>query len=347
MKIKPIEQAAITALQECLEKIPFLQMGRIENPNTNLGSEIRIEIRAQGQPRLLLAQVKNNGQPRLARLAVYELKDRLAGKADAYGIFIAPYISPNAAKICEDAGIGYLDLAGNCLLSFETIYIRQTGAANPKVQKRDLRSLYSPKAERILRVLLNEPRRIWKTAELAQAAEVSFGQVANVKKLLLDREWLRLETDGMRLGNPTALLDEWAQTYNFRRNQVIDCYALAEIPEIEALLAEACQQRGIRYALTSFSSAARLAPMVRYPKASVYVDGDIEPLVKELDWKPVSSGANVSILYPYDSGVFSGARDVDEITITAPVQTFLDLQSMRGRGQEAAQAVRKEMEKKW
>ncbi len=151
MKKEPIEQTAITALQGCLEKIPFLQIDRIESPKANKGGDIQIEIRVQGQPRLLLVQVKNNGQPRIARLAVYELKDRLAGKSDAYGIIIAPYISPDAGKICEDAGIGYLDLAGNCLLSFETIYIRQTGAPNPKVQKRDLRSLYSPKAERILR----------------------------------------------------------------------------------------------------------------------------------------------------------------------------------------------------
>lgn len=347
MKKEPIEQTAITALQECLEKIPFLQIDRIESPKANSGIDIQVEVRVQGQTRLLLAQVKNNGQPRIARFAAYELKDHLGRKSDAYGIFIAPYISPDAGKICEDAGIGYLDLAGNCLLSFETIYIRQTGAPNPKVQKRDLRSLYSPKAERILRAMLTEPQRIWKTVELAQAAEVSLGQVANVKKLLLDREWIRVETDGMRLGNPTALLDEWAQTYNFRRNQVFDCYALAEIPEIEAQLAEACQQRGIRYELTAFSSAARIAPMVRYQKASVYVDGDIGRLVKELDWKPVPSGANISLLLPYDDGVFYGLKDVDEIAIASPVQTFLDLQNYRGRGQEAAQAVRKEIEKTW
>ena len=347
MKKEPIEQAAITALQGCLEKIPFLQIDRIESPKANNGSDIQVEVHVQGQTRLLLAQVKNNGQPRIARLAAYELKDCLGRTPDAYGIFIAPYISTEAGKICEDAGIGYLDLAGNCLLSFETIYIRQTGAPNPKVQKRDLRSLYSPKAERILRTMLTEPQRIWKTAELAQAAEISLGQVANVKKLLLDREWIRVETAGMCLGNPTSLLDEWAQTYNFQRNRVFDCYALAEIPEIEAQLAEACQQQGIRYALTGFSSAARISPMVRYQKASIYVDGDIGRLVKELDWKLVSSGANISLLLPYDDGVFYGLKDIDGIAIASPVQTFLDLQNYRGRGQEAAQSVRKEMEKTW
>lgn len=343
MKNQPLEQSAIAVLQECLEGIPFLHIDRIDGP----GADPQVWVRVQGQLRLLLVQIKNNGQPRLARLAVYELKERLGGKPEAYGIFIAPYISPAAGKICEDAGIGYLDLAGNCLLSFETIYIRQNGAPNPKIQKRDLRSLYSPKAERILRAMLNDPQRIWKTAELAQAVDVSLGQVANVKKILLNREWVRVQPDGMRLGNPDALLNEWAQSYNFQRNQVIDCYALAEIPEIEAQLAEICQQIEARYALTGFSSAARIAPMVRYQKASAYVDGDIDMLIKTLEWKPVPSGANISLLLPYDEGVFYNTRIVDEIMIAAPLQTYLDLQYYRGRGQEAAQAIRKEMEKAW
>jgi hypothetical protein len=38
--------------------------------------------------------------------------------------------------------------------------------------------------------MLTKPRRAWKITELAQAVDVSLGQVANVKKLLADREWL-------------------------------------------------------------------------------------------------------------------------------------------------------------
>ena len=347
VKDRSLEQAAVNALKECLEGIPFLRIDQIEQLGPDLGPDIRARVFIRGQARMLLAEVKHNGQPRIARLAIYELKDRLKGKTDAYGIFIAPYITPEAGKICEEAGIGYLDLAGNCLFSFETIYIRQTGASNPKIQKRDLRSLYSPKAERLLRVLLNKPQRLWKITELAQAAEVSLGQVANVKKLLLDREWASAPAGGLRLTNPGALLDEWAQAYAFRRNNELDCYALAEIPEIEAQVAATCQQLGMRYALTGFSSAARIAPMVRYQKASAYLRGNIDLFLELSEWKPVSSGANVSLLIPYDDGVFNGLQDVDEILIVSPVQTYLDLQSYRGRGQEAAQAVRQEMEKSW
>jgi len=294
-----------------------------------------------------MAEVKNNGQPRFARLAVYELKDRLGSQTMAYGVFIAPYISPEAGKICEEAGIGYLDLAGNCLISFETIYIHKTGIPNPKIQKRELRSLYSPKAERVLRVLLTEPKRTWKMSELAQASEVSLGQVANVKKLLLDREWISTSANGMRLARPSELLDEWTQEYNFERNEVLDYYAMAEIPEIEGHLAETCQKLGLKYALTGSSSAARIAPMVRYQRASAYVRGDLSILIQALGWKPVSSGANISLLRPYDEGVLYGAEGIEGVYITAPVQTYLDLQSFRGRGQEAAQAVRKEMEISW
>lgn len=347
MKEQVIEQSALDALRGYLEKVPFVQIDRIVRTAPGGVGDIEVWLRFRDRSFLLLIEVKNNGQPRLARQAVYELRHSLKDQGDAYGVFIAPYISPRAGAICEDAGIGYLDLAGNCLLSFDTVYIRQVGAPNPDIQRRFLRTVYSPKAERVLRALLIEPRRTWKITEMSLVAGVSLGQVANVKKLLLDREWLNISPDGMRLADPAALLDEWAQAYSFQRNKVQDFYALAELPDVEAQLADTCQQMGVQYALNGFSSAARIAPMVRYQKASAYVNGDIDALVKRLGWKAVASGANVSLLIPYDGGVFYGVNNVDEIAITAPVQTYLDLQNYRGRGQEAAEAVRREMENTW
>jgi hypothetical protein len=240
-----------------------------------------------------------------------------------------------------------LDLAGNCLLSFETIYVHREGKPNSNIQRRELRSLYSPKAERILRVLLSRPQQGWKTETLAEAAQVSFGQVANVKKFLADREWLAQNGDGIRLKDPGTVLDEWATQYRFSRNQVMDFYSLSEVADCEYQLAEACQRQGIRYALTAFSGAARLAPAVRYQRAVAYVDGDTNTLITSLGWKPVTSGANVSILVPYDEGVFFENREVGGTQLAAPVQIYLDLQNYRGRGQEAAQAIRKVIEQSW
>lgn len=347
MKEKDVILSAQTVLRSCLEQVPFLEIRAMQLSDLDIGLNIILEVRIDDKDRDLIVAVKNNGQPRIARLVTYQLKDVISQKPNAYGIFLAPYISSEAGKICEENGIGYLDLAGNCLISFDTVYIRQNGAKNLDVPRREYRSLYSPKGERILRVLLDQPKRTWKTAELAQAADVSLGQVANIKKLLLDREWLRDFMNGIALSNPSALIDEWSQSYNFQRNKAIECYALAEIAEIEAQVAETCRNLDIRYALTGFSSAARIAPMVRYQKASIYIDGDISSVINTLGWKAVSSGSNVSLLIPYDEGIFLGNSEIDSMMIVSPVQTYLDLQSGHGRGQEAAEAVRVVMEKTW
>jgi hypothetical protein len=226
MKIKMGEEAAFQALKECLEKIPFLQLADVPAVENASRPDFRMEVRIQNRSITILVEYKSNGQPRLAREAALQIKYWLDKGEGDYGVFTAPYISPDAAAICKDAGIGYLDLAGNCLLSFETIYVYRDGKPNSNIQRRELRSLYSPKAERLLRVLLSRPQQSWKTEALAEAAQVSFGQVANVKKFLADREWLVLNGDGIRLKNLGAVLDEWAAQYRFSRNQVMDFYTL-------------------------------------------------------------------------------------------------------------------------
>jgi hypothetical protein len=347
MKTETGQEAAFQALRNCLEEIPFLQLADVPAIENAFKPDFRMGIRIQNRSLTILAEYKSSGQPRLAREAALQIKNWLdIGQGD-YGVFTAPYISPEAAAICKDAGIGYLDLAGNCLISFETIYVHREGKPNSNIQRREQRSLYSPKAERILRVLLSRPQQGWKTETLAEAAQVSFGQVANVKKFLADHEWLTQNGDGIRLKDPGTVLDEWAAQYRFSRNQVVDYYALAEVAECEYQLAEACQRQGMRYALTAFSGAARLAPAVRYQRAVVYVDGDLDSLTNSLGWKPVTSGSNVSILVPYDEGVFFENREVGGTQLAAPIQIFLDLQNYRGRGQEAAQAIRKVIEQSW
>lgn len=173
------------------------------------------------------------------------------------------------------------------------------------------------------------------------------GQVSNVKKLLADREWLAPDSSGIRLSNPGAVLDAWAGQYRFRRNQVQEYYALAEVAECENQLADACQKQGTRYALTAFSGAARLAAAVRYQRVVAYIDGDLDALTASLGWKQVTSGANISLLIPYDEGVFFDSRDVEGTQLVTPVQIYLDLQAYRGRGQEAAQAMRKVIDHSW
>ena len=332
-----VEAAAITALRDCLADVP---LGSLEQQqSTSTGPGWIGKFRSPAGEWVLLLEAKPSGQPRFARDAANQLL-RYAGQyPNAVPVFAAPYISPAAADLLAREGIGHVDLAGNCRLVFGTVYIRRQDWPNKLVQRRELRSLYSPKAERVLRALLLEPHRPWKVQPLARAAGVSIGQVSNVKRLLEDREWIGREGRGIVLREPAKLLEEWGRNYRFDRNTVRDFYSLDTPVQVEARLAAACGDAGAEYALTGFSAAARLAPMVRYQRSTAYVGAQVDDISARLGLKAVSSGANVSLIEPYDGGVLAGSRDVDGIRIASAVQTYLDLLSLKGRGEEAAQAI--------
>lgn len=336
------------SLKSCLQCIPFLEIESLER-EIKVGDaciDIVATVRVAKQRQRLALEVKNNGQPRVARAAAYRLAHVLKSDTRLYGVFAAPYISPRTAGICAQEKIGYLDLAGNCRLTFGQVYIEQGGNPNPFAQKRDLRSLYSPKAARVLRVLLTDSKRPWRTQALAEEADVSLGQIANVKRLLEDREWLKSSNAGLLLKDPGSLLTEWSENSNYRKNILRNYYTLKTIAEIEADLAMACDGEGIKYALTGFAGAVRYAPSVRYQRAMAYVSRDVEIIAEKLLLKEVTSGANVTLFVPYDEGVFYGTRQIDDICIASPVQVYLDLIELKGRGPEAAQAILDEVIKR-
>jgi hypothetical protein len=339
---KNLGKSAKAALLSCLSKIPFIEVMDIQQSSDEAIDplfDITIKIRLADRVLNLVAEVKSSGQPRLAREAVNQLlryKDRIP---DAYFVFIAPYVSPRAAEICESDGIGYLDLSGNCLLSFDNVFIQKADYPNQFKEKRDLKSLYTPKAERILRVLLCNPGKKWKIKELAVESGVSLGQASNVKKILFDRELISGERGGFSLKDPLTLLHEWAENYDYRKNVIQEFYSLKSVTDIENALAAYCNIRKIKYALTGFSGAARIKPAVRYKKAMVYAADLDEEAFSEISLKLVKSGGNLLLFTPYDEGLFYGSAEVDEIQIVSEIQLYLDVQGFRGRGEEAGEVL--------
>ncbi len=56
-----------------------------------------------------------------------------------------------------------------------------------------------------------------------------------------------------------------------------------------------------------------------------------------LGLKNVSTGPNVTLLEPYDEGVFYKTTYYGQFPVVSPVQLYLDLNGYKGRGEEAAQ----------
>lgn len=334
-----IVQNAADALWRVLEEAPFVTMRPVEvgAPQRCNAADLVFDLELPGGDRTVIVEAKRSGQPRLARDAVNQLLRWVGTSSGGYGVFAAPYISPRGAEICRDAGVGYVDFSGNCRLCFDGVYIERKGNPNKFAEKRELRSLYAPKASRILRVLLTNPGRRWKVQEISREADVSLGHVSNVKQLLEDREWVSAQKEGMALTDPEDLLREWAENYSYRDNAAQDYYSMREIPDLEQQLAAACEGAGQRCAFTMFSGAVRLGVAARYKRVFAYVEGDWEDIASQVGLKRVSGGANVSLMTPYDAGVFYGGEECDGVYVPSAVQVFLDLKDYRGRGEETAE----------
>ena len=335
-----VEREAKNAILASLGDVPFVKIEIVSSPVLSPGCNPDFYIATQIENKTcnLIVEVGTNGEPRFARQAVNHIFRCRSEFPGDYPIFIAPYISPRSAAICLEADIGYIDFAGNCHLSFQNIYVHKEGNPNPYTNKRYLKSLYSPKAERILRVLFMSGPREWKVEELAKEASVSLGQVSNVKKLLADREWINSQPVGFALSEPYELLEEWSQNYNYQRNKISEFYTTRSSGDIEISLERFCREEKWLFGLTSISGAAYFPPSARYQRMVAYVKGDVNEIISKFDLEPISRGANVILLEPYDEGVFYESQSRSGAEVVSPVQIYLDLKNFGELGQEAAES---------
>lgn len=345
------DKEAQNRLRETLAGVPFVSIGIAEAPSLFglLGPRspaFLLPLQAGDARWRLACEVKNQLQPRQARAAVLEINDYLRALADpkVYPVLMAPYISPEVAEICRQAGVGHADFAGNCRLVFGQVFIERFGAANPKVEKRGLRSLFAPKAARIMRCLLREPGRIWRVAELSRESDTSLGQVSNVRKALLDREWAEARADGLILTQPSALLDAWRDAYEKRRTQRNRYYTMLRGDALEQAIKAALNAagQGEHALLASFSAAQWLAPFARYPTQMFYADEVGESILQQwLQLEPVTKGENVIIERPADAGLLADRGEAAPgLWCTGLAQTYLDLYAAGERGAEAAEHLR-------
>jgi len=302
-----------------------------------------------GNKYTLIFEIKNIGLPKYVRMAANQLQEIIGERKRLYGIFGAPYVSEESEKICRSSNIGYLDLAGNCFFSFDGLYINIKGNPNPFPEKRPIKSIFSKKSSRITRILLDNPGREWYVKDLANEAGISIGLVSKVKKRLEEYNYIeKSESQKFYLSNPESLLQRWLKNYSYKKNSSVAFYSLNDIKTIEKNLADFCDSNDIRYAFTLTSGASRIAPFLRYNKVFAYIEDSVESIAKDLGWEKVSTGANISILSPYDSGIFYGLQKSESLKIVSDIQLYLDLKNYKQRGEEAAEFLKeKRLEPKW
>jgi predicted transcriptional regulator len=344
-----LSRANVVKIESIRQNVPFSAVKNSGNSRVDIDIVVKLRSSSSRESQVLIAEVKKDGQPRYANQAVNQLLRFKSEYPDAYFIFMAPFISRTSAEICKSEGIGYIDFSGNCYISTKNIFIERMNYPSLFQEKRELRSIFTPKASRVLRVLLNDPGKTWKIQDIAKEANISIGLASNLKKKLSEQEFIEEKDGGIILSTPDKLLNKWAENYSYRKNEIKLFYSMNSIPEIEAEVAGACSQAGIKYALTGFSGADRLAPFVRYQQAMIYIESSrAYEILEKLNLKQTERGANLGLWIPYDEFFFYGAKNIDGINVAMPEQIYLDLKNYPGRGAEASEAILEEVIKtKW
>jgi len=344
------EGRIVALLRELCARVPFLKVKSFKPVQEVFGSQPDwlVEVKAGDRSWVWVVEGKRHGQPREVRSGLLQLQrflDQTKAK-NCYGVLVAPFLSEESARLCVEAGMGYADLAGNARLSFDQVFIETHGADNPFRVKRHLRSLFSAKAGRVLRVLLTPPLRAWKVTELEALAGVSLGQVSNVRKLLLDREWAAVGEAGMRLSKPEELARAWQDSYEPRPRSRETAYTLLHGEALDAAMRAALAEagNGEHAVLASYSAARWFAPYARQATQFVYADTEGAKILKRhLQLQPVERGENVVLLEPHEDDVFAGRVEAAPgIWCSGLVQTWLDLSVAGERGGEAAEHLLRE-----
>lgn len=349
MKSTFLEAFAVSALRAVFSGVSTIKIQKVLSHPKFKGTNhfkpaFKINLVVADQTWSLIAQVNEIPVgPKQAHNFIDELKsieEQLSLKRN-YPVLIAPWLSPEVVAICAEAGVGTLDLEGNCRLAFGTVFIERTGHSAPPAQRREARALFAPKSARVLRVLLRDPSQAWKTEDLAAAAQVSLGHISNTRQELLERELAEKVVGGLRLTKPRRLLEAWQKEYKQSRVQRQGFYTLLHGEALDAGIVRALEasEKGAHAVLAASSAARWLAPYLRTSSHFFYADGPgVQALTEGLHLEPVSKGENIVIYLEPDEGVFMDRLEAaPEIWTTGLVQTYLDLCVGGERGLEAAQ----------
>src|SRR5436853_5094859 len=261
LKSEEVRRQVAQRLRELLPRAK----GWEESADTKVGGQVAdllTRFQLAGQEHTLVVEVTPLGQPRQIRAAVTRLNDIRRELPGAYPVAGAVYIGPQSARILKSNNLGFVDLSGNCYLAFENVLIEKEGKRNVRPSTRPLRSLFAPRATRVVRVLLVEPGRAWRLEELGRAAEVSLGHSHNVIKRLEELAWVeRDENQRIRLGKPADLLERWCESYTYRANEM-SAYAAPErvTRAFMSAIARAATAGGRRYAFTLNAGVSLVAP---------------------------------------------------------------------------------------
>lgn len=246
--------------------------------------------------------------------------------------------TPTAERLAQ-AGVNFVDLAGNAHLHTEDFFLFIHGRETTKPLMRQGRGeanpLAAPAALRIVYVLLARPHREWKIIQLANATRVALGWTHAVVRALIDGGIVRrIKPRGpILVTSPDELQERWVTDYGtiLRPHLVLGTFAPIEAkePAPEAAVAQLRNvlptfDPGRRVAVGGTWGADALVHFYRGPRLVIYIDPPVRDWLQPLRLVPDERGP-ITLLAPVAPLMWEDVRTTDGIPVAPPLLLYADL----------------------
>ncbi|MBI5316381.1 MAG: hypothetical protein HZB34_10455 [Nitrospirae bacterium] len=212
-------------IASALERLKAVHPLRVMNLRQEINARDRgwdgeVTIKTKGGAYRYLFEVKAHLRPQaIHHLLIRANADRKRWDKTTELLLLADYVNPLLAGQLKNAGINFIDTAGNLFLKrAPELYLYVEGKKPPASQKDKPTRLFQPSGLALLFGLLIEPESInLPYRNLASVNGVALGTVGWVKRDLKEQGYLEpIGTDRFRLIRRKELFERWVQGYASR-----------------------------------------------------------------------------------------------------------------------------------
>lgn len=174
-------------------------------------------------------------------------------------LVVVPFMGEVGCKVCEEAGVAWIDLSGNARIVAPPIRVIVEGKPNRFKTVGRPRSVFAPKRARLVRWLLVHADEFITQREMARATGLDEGMVSRLVARLNDEGYLaRDDRGGMRAKDPALLLDAWREAYQFSKHTLLQGHVAARSGDaLLRFVADTLSDRKVEHAATGLAQPGR------------------------------------------------------------------------------------------
>lgn len=204
-------------------------------------------------------------------------------------LLITDYLAKDVAETLQHENLNYLDTAGNAFIKADKLFILVEGKKKNAAEKKNQSYAFQEVGLKLLLLLISDPKNLQLSYRaLAEKTNISLGSVSNIFNGLEEGNFIIKSNRKRALKNMDTLLERWVIAFNeiLKPRILRKKYRLAN--EDDNFLNTDHQKFGFVW---GGESAAGL--MTNYLKSSnhtIYYDGDLSTLAKDLKLIPDNNG---------------------------------------------------------